>query len=223
EPTPRAQPRELARPTPRVVLRSLVRQHLLRGPVVRDRPLEHLPHQRPRRRCVKPDAHHIPAVIVQEPHQVQPPPLPLQQEREQVRLPQLVRPCPLELPRLILVPLRRPLLALVPRLPQHPQNRPRTRREPLATHQHVVDPLPPPVKTGGDGTGASSVSSAPSSASPSVGLPVGITTSRVVIPVPSSLNNRGPVATSPTPVSDAFSSGRTSTPSDSRSFRSNIL
>src|SRR5881296_1360244 len=42
DPAPPAQPRELARPAPRVVLRSLVCQHLLRRPVVRDRPLEHL-------------------------------------------------------------------------------------------------------------------------------------------------------------------------------------
>src|SRR5256885_10145096 len=30
---------------------------------------------------VQSEAHHIPAVVVQEPHQVQPPPLPLQKER----------------------------------------------------------------------------------------------------------------------------------------------
>ena len=61
-----------------------------------------------------------PAVVVHEGHQIDPPVLPLEHEREQVGLPQLVGLGPLEAADVIGMRLGRLLLQLIARLVQHP-------------------------------------------------------------------------------------------------------
>lgn len=90
---------EVRAPAPRRVLPALVGQDLLRRTVVRNAARQCLHHQSALLVMRHHQAHHIPRVVIQERRHVHPLVL-AQQEREQVRLPQLVRLGPLEAVRL---------------------------------------------------------------------------------------------------------------------------
>jgi hypothetical protein len=81
---------ELGTPSPGGVLPALVGQDLPRRPIVCDATCERLEHQYASLVMRHRKAHQIPGVIVQEGRDINPF-MPPQQEREQVRLPQLVR------------------------------------------------------------------------------------------------------------------------------------
>ncbi len=66
------------------------------GPVGGDARAKNLQHQRRRLAGVQSEAHEEPAVVIHEGDQVDPPVLALEHEREQVGLPELVGPGPLE-------------------------------------------------------------------------------------------------------------------------------
>ena len=124
--------------TPRGVLPSLIRQHLLRLPVLGNAPLERLDHQtaflvvrhRPR--------HEVPRVVVHEADQVHALVAP-QLEREDVALPELVGRRPLEAPRWLLA--RRLDLGLRDQagLVQDAAHRRLRHAEPLEASEHVPD------------------------------------------------------------------------------------
>jgi hypothetical protein len=80
---------ELRAPAPRRVLPALIRQDLPRRPIVSDAACERLQHQHASLVMRHRQTHQVPGVIVQERRHVNPL-VPSQQEREQVRLPQLV-------------------------------------------------------------------------------------------------------------------------------------
>jgi hypothetical protein len=134
---------ELGLPAPGRVLPALVRQQLSRSPVRGHRTVEPLEHQR--RALVVGDgvAHHEPRVVVHEAYEIEPL-VPAQQEREDVRLPQLVGLRPLEAPfgviacRLLLVRLEQT------RLVQDAPNRRLADANRLEAPQHVRD-APRPV------------------------------------------------------------------------------
>jgi len=71
--------------------------------------------------------------------------LSLEDEAEEIRLPQLARLLALEASRLVAVRSRRDVLELVARLLQDAGDRLRTRRVALAAVQDVADPLAAPV------------------------------------------------------------------------------
>lgn len=128
---------------PAGVLPPLVGQDLARHPVVRDPARQRFQHQAALLLMRQRETHEITRVIVQERRHVQPLVLP-EQEREDVRLPQLVRLGPLE-PR-ELRPRLGPRARLRPRQPllmQHPPHRGRRRAEPEVTSQHIPDPPAP--------------------------------------------------------------------------------
>lgn len=119
---------ELGLAPPRRVLASLIGQHLARRPVVGNAPPERLHHQRRSLVVRQRVRHHVARAVVHEPRQVQPLVL-AQQEREDVRLPQLVGLGALEAPWRVLPRARR---------------RPRLRNQPLlvqdAAHLRLRDP-----------------------------------------------------------------------------------
>jgi hypothetical protein len=86
---------ELGAPAPRRVLAALIGEDLPRRAVVGDRARQRLQHQNASLVMRHRKAHQVAGVIVQERRHVQPL-VPPQQEREDVRLPQLVRLGPLE-------------------------------------------------------------------------------------------------------------------------------
>lgn len=118
---------EPRRAAPGRVLASLIGQDLPRHPVVGNAPRQRLQHQGTPLVVRHHQAHQVARVIIQEPHDVYPL-VPPQQEREQIRLPQLVGLGPLK------APLLRPGLgpgriglARQPLLLEHPAHR-RVRR-----------------------------------------------------------------------------------------------
>jgi hypothetical protein len=135
---------ELGLAAPRRVLPSLVGQDLLRRPVVRDPPSQRLEDQHRAlmvRDCV---AHNEPRVVVHERRQVQAL-VPAQQEREDVRLPELIRRRPLEAPRRVLArSRRRRRLRQQPLLVQDPPHLCLRDAQRLEPREHVPD-APRPV------------------------------------------------------------------------------
>lgn len=134
---------ERRRPAPGRVLPPLVGQDLPRRPVGRHGPVERLQHQRRPLMVRQRVPHHEPRVVVQERRQVQPL-VPPQQEREQVRLPQLVRQGPLEAPLRLLPRRHRLPLLEQPLLVQDPPHLALRHPQRLEPPQHVPDP-PRPV------------------------------------------------------------------------------
>ena len=132
---------ELRRAAPRRVLPALIGEDLPRCAVLRDPARERLEHQRAALVMRHRQAHQIARVIVEERRHVNPL-VAAQQEREQVRLPQLVRLRPLEAlhrrppPRLALRSLRR----LHTSLAQDPPHRRRRGPKPEEASHHVADP-----------------------------------------------------------------------------------
>ena len=129
---------------PRHVLPSVVGEHLLRNPVLANRPAVNLQQVFRRLPAEDPQPGDVAGVVVDEPDQVGILPGPRQDEREDVALPELVRCGTLEEPRL-----RRILLRLVLRrrdqlcLVQCLANRLRTRRQMQHPPQRLRDPLDP--------------------------------------------------------------------------------
>lgn len=132
---------ELRRATPRRVLSTLVGQDLARCAVGGQPALERLQHQRAPLVMRQRQAHQVTRVIVEERRHVDPL-VPAQQEREQVRLPQLVRFRPLKARHARLGPW------LAPRrggggdalLTQHAAHRRRRSTDAEEAPQHVADP-----------------------------------------------------------------------------------
>src|SRR5208283_3379665 len=89
DPVLRELPLEPSRSPPVRILPAPVREHLLRGPVLADRPAIHLQHLVRRLSPAKLQAYHVPGVVIDKPDQigVAAP----QAEGEDIRLPQLVR------------------------------------------------------------------------------------------------------------------------------------
>ena len=113
------------RSAPRRVLTPLVGQDLSRGTIVRDAAREGLHHERALLVMRHHEAHKVARVVVHEGRHVYAL-LPAQQERKEIRLPQLVRLRPLETQRRGFRPglaPRRFALARKPLLPQHPAHR----------------------------------------------------------------------------------------------------
>ena len=94
---------------------------------------------------MQPVAGDEPAVVVHEGHQVDAAVLPLEHEREQVGLPELVGRGPLELADLVGMRTGGHLFHLVARLVQHPRHGRRRGRQRRTAHQHVADPLAAPL------------------------------------------------------------------------------
>ena len=130
---------------PRDVLRAVVGEDFLGGSVGRDARAEDFEHQRRRLAGVQTEADEEPAVVVEEGDQVDPPVLPLEHEGEQVGLPELVGPGPLEEADLVGMRSRGRFVQLVARLMQHAGDRWRTGRQRRATQKHLADALAPPV------------------------------------------------------------------------------
>ncbi len=130
---------ELRRPAPGGVLPPLVGQNLPRSPVRRDPAVERLEHES-RALVVRdgvPDDE--PRVVVHERREVEPLVAP-QQEREDVRLPELVRLCPLEAPLRVLPSGRRFALLEEALLVKDPPDRGLSDSERREPAQHVGDP-----------------------------------------------------------------------------------
>ena len=127
------------------VLSAVVGEDFLGGSIGRDSRAEHLQHQRRRLAGVQAEADEKPAVIIEEGDQVDPPVLPLEHEREQVGLPELVGPGPLEEADLVGMGSRRSFVQLVAGLMEHAGDRWRTGRQRRSAHQHLADPFAPPV------------------------------------------------------------------------------
>lgn len=130
---------ELGGSAPAGVLAALVGQDLARHAVLGNAPRQRLQHQRAALVVRKRETHQVTRVVVQERRHIEPLVLP-EQEREQVRLPQLVRLGPLEPmhPRLRLGPHRRPC-GHQPLLVQHAPHRARRRSQPKVALQHIAD------------------------------------------------------------------------------------
>ena len=92
------------------------------------------------------EAHQEAAVIIQERHQVDAAVLPLEHEREQVRLPQLIGLGPLEAALLRAMRAGRFLHPLVARFVQHAGHRRRTGGQCGTADEHVADPLATPFR-----------------------------------------------------------------------------
>jgi hypothetical protein len=134
---------ELGGTTPTGVLPTLVGQDLARRPIIGNAAGERLQYQAAllvMRQC---QTHQIARVVVQERRHVHPLVL-AQQEREQVRLPQLVRLGTLEAlqPRLTLDPRLDPRRCQ-PLLLQHPPYRGRRGPQPKVALKHIPDPATP--------------------------------------------------------------------------------
>ena len=138
---------ELRRAAPRRVLPALVGEDLPRCPVRRDPARERLEHQRAPLVVRHREAHQEPRVIVEERRHVHPL-VAAQQEREQVRLPQLVRLRPLEARRCRSRPRLEPRCRWRPHLllAQHPAHRRRRGAEPEEAAHHVADPAAPRLR-----------------------------------------------------------------------------
>ncbi len=106
---------------------------------------EDLQHQCRRLAGVQAEADEKPAVIIKERDQVDPPVLPLEHEGEEVGLPELAGPGPLEEPDLIGVGPRGGLVQLITCLTQHAHHGWRTGRQCRPAHEHLADPFAPPV------------------------------------------------------------------------------
>jgi len=106
---------------------AVVGQHLVRRAVIRDRRFERLPHHRARAARVQTEADQEAAVVVHEADQMHAPVLALQDEGEEVRLPELIRLAALEATRLVRMRLRRRLFDDVALLLQIATDRARTR------------------------------------------------------------------------------------------------
>ena len=88
---PLQQPRKGARAPPGHILRAIVGEHFLGRPEIGDRRFEHLAHDRAAR--TRPDAvpHDEAAVVVEIHDEIHPPVLSLEQKREEIALPELIR------------------------------------------------------------------------------------------------------------------------------------
>ncbi len=131
---------ELGAPPPSGVLAALVGEDLLRRPVVCDRARERLEHQHTSLVVRHLKTHQIAGVIIQERRHINPL-VPAQQEREQVRLPQLVRLGALEVLHLVLAP-HTPLryLRLDALGSQHPAHRRLRRADSQVSPHQIPDP-----------------------------------------------------------------------------------
>ena len=132
---------ELGRAAPRGVLPPLVREDLARRAVGGNTACERLQHQRAPLVMRHSQAHQVARVIVEERGDVDPL-MAAQQEREQVRLPQLVGLGPLEARHTRLGPRLGPGCGWRrdPFLAQHPAHRGRRGAEPEEAPHHVADP-----------------------------------------------------------------------------------
>lgn len=130
---------ELRAPAPRGVLPTLIRQDLPRGAVLGDPARERFQHQHASLVMRHRQAHQIPGVIVQERCHVNSL-VASQQERKEIRLPQLVRLGTLEVLHLLLAlhPLRRHLRLDAFRS-QHPPHRRLGRAYPQEPAHHIAD------------------------------------------------------------------------------------
>jgi hypothetical protein len=115
---------ELRKASPRRVLAALIGQYLLRCSVLGDAARQRLQHQHAPLVMRHHQAHQVPRVIVQERSHIDAL-MPSQQEREQIRLPQLVRLGPLEVLYRLLAPYasRRGGVGLHPFFSQHSSHR----------------------------------------------------------------------------------------------------
>ena len=86
------------------------------------------------------------AVIIHKSHQIQPAVLPLEHEREQIGLPQLIGPGTLEAPHLLRMRAGDALFQLVTGFVQHPGHRRRTGRQGWTAEQFIADPLAAPIQ-----------------------------------------------------------------------------
>jgi hypothetical protein len=130
---------EFGRAAPRRVLAALIGQDLPRRAVLGDAARQRFEHQYASLVVRDRKAHQIPRVIIQERRDIEPF-MPTQQEREQVRLPQLVRLRSLEVLYYGLTPypprhhLRLDALGL-----QHPAHRPLRHADPQEPPHHIPD------------------------------------------------------------------------------------
>ena len=137
---------ELGAPAPSGVLAALIGQDLPRRPVVGDAARERLEHQHATLVMRHRKAHEVAGVIVQECRHVDPL-VSAQQEREQIRLPQLVRLGTLEVLHLDLLShsaLGR--LRLDPLGSQHPSHRRLRRADPQKPPHHIADATVPSAR-----------------------------------------------------------------------------
>ena len=130
---------ELRAPTPRGVLAALIGQDLPRRSVLGDAAAEGFEHQHASLVVRDRHTHQVARVIIQERRHIQPL-VPSQQERKDVRLPQLVRLRPLEVLHHRLAPYstRRPL-RLDPLALQDPAHRRRRHPDPQEPPHHISD------------------------------------------------------------------------------------
>src|SRR5262249_15598218 len=84
-----------------------------RRPIRRQSRAQDLQHEGGRLTCVQAIAHHEPAMVVHEGDEIDAPVLPLEDEGEEVRLPELIGPGALEIANLVRMPPRWNLLQLV--------------------------------------------------------------------------------------------------------------
>jgi len=136
-------PLEFRLPAPRRVLPTLVRQDLLGRPVRRYPARHRLHHQVPPLMVRQDMRHHEARVVVHEYRQIKPL-LPPQQKRENVRLPKLIRPRPLEASRWMLACGSCRRLRQKPGFPQNPPHLVLTHPQRLEARQRVPHP-PRPV------------------------------------------------------------------------------
>lgn len=130
---------------PRGVLTPVVRQYLLRRPVRRDPPSQRLQHQLRTLMMRERVGHDEPRVVIHERGQVQPL-LPPQQEREDVRLPQLIRLRALESSHRVLALHTRLARLDEPRLVQDRAHLRLRDSERLEPRKRVPDPARPQLR-----------------------------------------------------------------------------
>jgi hypothetical protein len=139
-PVPPQLPFKPRRSPPVRILPPLVRQHLLRHPVLPNRPSIHLQHLLRRLAPVQPQSHHVPGVIIDKPNQIGIPAP--KTKREDIRLPQLIRCRALKKPRTPYVVPGFLLGRNNQRLfPQRPPHRLRAGAEEKCTLQKMGNPL----------------------------------------------------------------------------------
>ncbi len=139
---------ERALAAPGHVLRAVVGEDLLRRAVRREADAQHLQHQRGRLTGVQAVARDESAVVIHERDEVDTPVLTLEDEREQVGLPELVGRGAFEVTHLVRVRMGRHFLEHVTGLVQDRGDRTGAGWQGGTTQQHVADLLATPVRVG---------------------------------------------------------------------------